>query len=55
MRGEADKAFEWLQISFDDRDAGTLGLSVDPFLTRLARRFPRYKAMLEKVGLPVSL
>ena len=54
VHGEADKAFEWLQISFDDHDGGTLGLSVDPFLRGL-RDDPRYKAMLEKLGLPVSL
>ena len=28
VRGEKDKAFEWLQISFDDHDAGTLSLLV---------------------------
>ena len=54
VRGEADKAFEWLQISFDDHDGGTLGLSVDPLLRGL-RGDSRSKAMLEKLGLPVSL
>ena len=28
VRGEKDKAFEWLQISFDNHDTGTLGLIV---------------------------
>ena len=54
VRGEKDKAFEWLQISFDNHDSGTLSLLVDPLLRSL-RGDPRYKAMLEKVGLPVSL
>jgi hypothetical protein len=53
VRGEADKAFEWLQVSFDDRDAGTLGLLVDPLLRGL-RSDPRYMSMVEKVGLPTS-
>lgn len=38
----------------DDRDAGMLGLLVDPLLRGL-RDDARYKAMLQKVGLPVSL
>src|SRR5256886_11692009 len=51
VRGEADKAFEWLQISFDDRDAGALGLLVDPLLRGL-RDDARYKTLLAKLGLP---
>lgn len=53
VRGEADKAFEWLQISFDDRDAGTLSLLVDPLLRGL-RDDPRYKNLLAKLGLPAT-
>ncbi len=53
-RGETDKAFEWLQISFDNRDTGTLSLLIDP-LMRSLRGDPRYKSMLEKIGLPTSL
>ena len=51
VRGEKDKAFEWLQVSFDDRDAGMLGLLVDPLLRGL-RDDPRYKTLLAKLGLP---
>jgi len=51
VRGEKDKAFDWLQISFDDRDAGMLGLLVDPLLRRL-HDDPRYKNLLAKLGLP---
>src|SRR5438094_5016661 len=54
VRGETDKAFEWLQIAFDNHDTGTLGLSIDPVLRGL-RGDPRYKSMLEKVSLPTSL
>jgi len=53
VRGEKDKAFDWLQISFDDRDAGMLGLLVDPLLRGL-RDDPRYKNVLAKLGLPGS-
>jgi TolB-like protein/cytochrome c-type biogenesis protein CcmH/NrfG len=51
VRGEKEKAFEWLQLSFDDRDAGMLSLSVDPLLRGL-RDDPRYKNLLAKLGLP---
>jgi serine/threonine-protein kinase len=53
VRGETDKAFEWLQISFDNHDNGTLALLVDPFLRSL-RNDPRYKNLLAKLGLPAS-
>ena len=53
VRGEKDKAFEWLQISFDDRDAGMLSLLVDPLLRGL-RDDPRYKNLVVKVGLPTT-
>ena len=53
LRGEKDKAFEWLQTSFDDRDAGMLGLLVDPLLRGL-RDDARYKNLLVKVGLPTT-
>ena len=53
LRGEKDKAFDWLQVAFDDRDAGMLGLLVDPLLRGL-RDDPRYKNLLVKVGLPTK-
>jgi TolB-like protein/Flp pilus assembly protein TadD len=53
LRGEKDKAFEWLQTAFDDRDAGMLGLLVDPLLRGL-RDDARYKNLLTKVGLPTT-
>ena len=48
-----DKAFEWLQISFDNHDTGTLTLLTDPLLRGL-RDDPRYKNFLAKLGLPGS-
>src|SRR5919204_3742032 len=53
VRGEADKAFEWLQISFDNHDGGTLSVAVDPLLRNL-RNDTRYKGLLAKVGLPAT-
>ena len=54
VRGETDKAFEWLQISFDNHDTGTLTLLVDPLLRSL-RDDLRYKNLLAKLGLPGPL
>jgi TolB-like protein len=53
VRGETDKAFEWLQIAFDNHDSGMLGLLVDPLLRGL-RDDPRYNNLLAKVGLPTT-
>ena len=53
LRGERDKAFEWLQISFNNHDTGTLALLVDPLLRGL-RDDPRYKNLLAKLGLPAA-
>jgi TolB-like protein/Flp pilus assembly protein TadD len=53
-RGETDKAFEWLQISYDNHDTGALSLLIDPLMRGL-RGDPRYKGILEKIGLPTSL
>jgi TolB-like protein/Tfp pilus assembly protein PilF len=50
-RGENDKAFEWLQTAFDNRDAGMLTLLVDPLLRGL-RDDSRYKNLVIKIGLP---
>jgi serine/threonine-protein kinase len=53
FRGEKDKAFEWLQISFDKHDTGTLGLLVDPLLRDL-RDDPRYNALVAKMNFPTT-
>src|SRR3984893_5364368 len=53
VRGEKEKAFEWLQISFDTHDTGTLGLLGDPLLRDL-RDDSRYKNLLTKLGLPAA-
>jgi TolB-like protein/Flp pilus assembly protein TadD len=53
VRGETEKAFEWLQIAFDNHDTGMLALLVDPLLNSL-RDDPRYKNLLAKLGLPAA-
>jgi serine/threonine-protein kinase len=53
VRGEIDKAFEWLEIAFDNHDGGMASLLVDPVLRGL-RDDPRYKNLLVKVGLPTT-
>jgi serine/threonine-protein kinase len=53
VRGEKDKAFEWLQIAFDNHDGGMPSLLVDPVLRGL-RDDPRYKNLVAKVGLPTT-
>jgi len=50
-RGENDKAFEWLQISLDNHDTGTLSLLIDPLMQGL-RHDARYGDLLTKIGLP---
>src|SRR6476469_8344738 len=51
FRGETDKAFEWLEISFETHDTGMLGLVVDPLLRNL-RDDPRYKTLVAKMNFP---
>jgi TolB-like protein len=53
IRNELDKAFEWLQIAFDNYDGGIPSLLVDPLL-RVLRDDPRYKNLLAKVGLSAA-
>src|SRR5947207_3231554 len=53
VRGETDKAFEWLQISYDNHDTGTLAILVDPLLHGL-RDDPRYKALVAKMNFPAT-
>jgi serine/threonine-protein kinase len=51
MRRETDKAFEWLQIAFDNHDGGMPSMLVDPLLRDL-RNDPRYKALIAKMNFP---
>jgi TolB-like protein/Tfp pilus assembly protein PilF len=53
-RGETEKAFEWLQIAFDNHDTGMLSLLIDP-LFRGLHDDARFNSLLVKTGLPVKL
>jgi TolB-like protein/Tfp pilus assembly protein PilF len=50
-RGEPDKAFEWLERAYVQRDAGFAVFKSDPTLKSLWPE-ARFAAMLKKVGLP---
>jgi eukaryotic-like serine/threonine-protein kinase len=51
-RGKPDKAFEWLDRAYQQRDPGIPGLKTDPLLQSL-RQDPRYTALLTRLGLPI--
>ena len=51
VRGEKEKAFEWLQIALDNHDTGMLALLVEPLLKSL-RADPRYKTLVAKMNSP---
>jgi TolB-like protein len=53
VRGEKEKAFEWLQIAHDHHDTGMLALLVDPLLRSL-RDDPRYKDLVAKMAFPTT-
>ncbi|HET6978753.1 MAG TPA: winged helix-turn-helix domain-containing protein [Pyrinomonadaceae bacterium] len=50
--GEYDSAFEWLDRAFIDRCGPLTYMKVWPFFDRV-RDDPRYKALLERLGLPL--
>ncbi len=50
-RGERDKAFEWLERAYTQRDGGLVEMKVDLLLSDL-RSDPRYQALLHKMNLP---
>ena len=52
-RGETDKAFEWLERAYKQRDGGLSQMKGDPLLRSLEPD-PRYAAFLKKMKLPVS-
>jgi serine/threonine protein kinase/tetratricopeptide (TPR) repeat protein len=49
-RGDKDKAFEWLERAYQQRDSGLNGIAYDPLLAGLESD-PRYGALLKKLGL----
>jgi serine/threonine protein kinase len=51
-RGEVDKALEWLNRAYEQRDSGLMGLKSDGLFKGL-RQNPRYIQLLEKMQLPL--
>jgi len=51
-RGETDKAVEWLERAYENRDSGLIVVKIDPLLTPL-RKDPRYIEILKKMRLPL--
>ena len=51
-RGEVDRAFEWLERAYVQRDSGLSQIKGQPHFKRLERD-PRYAALLEKMRLPL--
>jgi TolB-like protein/Tfp pilus assembly protein PilF/predicted Ser/Thr protein kinase len=52
FRGEKDKAFEWLERAYAQRDPGLSQMKGDPLLKSLESD-PRYAAFLKKMRLPL--
>jgi TolB-like protein/DNA-binding winged helix-turn-helix (wHTH) protein/Flp pilus assembly protein TadD len=51
FRGESDKAFEWLERAYRQRDGGLMSLKINPLLKRL-HQDRRYADLLTKMHLP---
>lgn len=51
FRGETDRAFQWLDRAYTQRDAGLNWIKGDPLLKNIASA-PRYAAFLKKMRLP---
>jgi tetratricopeptide (TPR) repeat protein len=51
FRNQTDKAFEWLDRAYAQRDAGMMSTKVEPLLKSL-HSDPRFAALLKKLNLP---
>lgn len=51
-RNEKDKAFEWLERAYSQRDGGLSGMVGDPLLRNIVKD-PRYAAFMKKMKLPL--
>ena len=51
-RGAVDKAFEWLERAYQDRDPGFLWIKVDPLFQGI-KNDPRYAQLVEKTDLAI--
>jgi hypothetical protein len=52
-RGETDKAFEWLDRAYRQRDGGLTEIKGDPLLRNIEKD-PLYRAFLQKMKLPLD-
>jgi tetratricopeptide (TPR) repeat protein len=52
-RGEKDKAFEWLERAYKQRDGGLYSMKGDPLLRNIEKD-PRYRGFLQKMKLPLD-
>jgi hypothetical protein len=51
FRQESDKAFEWLERAYEQRDAGLPEIKTDPLFKSL-RHDSRYTVLLKRMSLP---
>ena len=49
--GDKDRAFEWLQKAYEDREAGLVALRVDPMFDPL-RSDPRFRDLVRRMNFP---
>jgi hypothetical protein len=49
--GEKDQALAWLQVAYEERSPGLVGLRVEPRFDTL-RSDSRFQALLRRIGLP---
>jgi len=50
--GDSDRAFQWLERAYAQRDGGLLFIKTDPFMRNIVND-PRFKAFPKKMQLPV--
>ena len=50
-RGEKDKAFDWLERAYKQRDGGLAAIKGDPLLNNIEKDY-RYTAFMKKMKLP---
>ena len=50
--GDRDRAFDWLEKAYEDRDAPFQFLKVDPLWGENLRSDPRFQDLIRRVGLP---
>src|SRR5271167_1039229 len=53
FRGQPDRAFEWVERAYAQRDGGLAHMKVDPLLKNIEHD-PRYAAFLSKMHLPLN-